>query len=247
MPELPYREFYYPLNVFMHILTREEGDFPYLHYGLFERPDERIAVAQERSTALLLSHLPHPPARVLDVGIGLGTTLRRLTELGYEAVGITPDDKQIAMARQRHGDTIRVQQTRFEDFANGSFDVVVFQESSQYIEARALFAKARELTRDIVVLDEFSTGGGTLHRLSDFLAAANEYGFVVVEQIDVSANAAPTVDYFMQRLDRYRSALRSDLALTNEQVDELVDSGAKYRQLYADGTYVYQLLRFTKR
>ena len=36
---LPYRDFYYPLNVFMHILTHEEGGVDYLHYALFENED----------------------------------------------------------------------------------------------------------------------------------------------------------------------------------------------------------------
>ena len=39
---LPYRDFYYPLNVFMHILNQEEGGVSYLYYGLFERSDESI-------------------------------------------------------------------------------------------------------------------------------------------------------------------------------------------------------------
>ena len=82
VPELPYRDFYYPLNVFMHILTAEEGGVAYLHYGLFQYEDEPIGVAQERSTALLLERLPPPPARLLEVGIGLATTLHRLQSMG---------------------------------------------------------------------------------------------------------------------------------------------------------------------
>ena len=62
VPEpLPYRDFYYPLNVFMHILTAEEGGVEYLHYGLFEREDEPIGDAQERSTRMLLDRLPPRP------------------------------------------------------------------------------------------------------------------------------------------------------------------------------------------
>ena len=68
VPDLPYRDFLYPLNVFMHILTNEEGGVANLHYGLFERPDESISFAQERSTELLLRHLPPPPARLADPG-----------------------------------------------------------------------------------------------------------------------------------------------------------------------------------
>lgn len=245
--DLPYRDFYYPLNVFMHVLTHEEGGVTDLHYGLFERKDESMAVAQERSTELLLSRLPKPPARILEVGTGLGTTLARLTRAGYDATGITPDARQIAVLRARYGDELQVEEIAFENLASRPFDAVVFQESSQYIEARALFAKAAELTGRVIVLDEFATGGGgSLHRLDPFLAAASESGFQKVEEVDLSAKAAPTVDYFMQRLPRYRQALIEDLGLKNEQVDELIESGDTYRSLYANGTYVYRLLRFTK-
>jgi SAM-dependent methyltransferase len=246
-PGLPYRDFYYPLNVFMHVLTHEEGGVTDLHYGLFDRKDESIAAAQERSTELLLSRLPKPPARILEVGTGLGTTLARLTRAGYDATGITPDARQIAVLRARYGDELQVEEIAFENLASRPFDAVMFQESSQYIEARALFAKAAELTRSVIVLDEFATGGGgSLHRLDPFLAAARQSGFRKVEEVDLSAKAAPTVDYFMQRLPRYRQALIEDLGLKNEQIDELIESGDTYRSLYANGTYVYRLLRFTK-
>jgi SAM-dependent methyltransferase len=35
--------------------------------------------------------LPAPPASVVDVGCGAGQSTRRLTELGYQALGIDPD------------------------------------------------------------------------------------------------------------------------------------------------------------
>lgn len=244
--ELPYRDFLYPLNVFMHVLTREEGGVSYLHYGLFERSEESIAVAQERSTNLLLDRLPPPPARILEVGIGLGTTLERLTRLGYDAAGMTPDAKQVAMARQRFGDAVKVENVAFEQFVARPFDMIVFQESSQYIDASSLFAKAKEIACDLIVIDEFSTGEGALHRLDEFLRAAEANGYRKTEDIDLSAKAAPTVGYFMQRLERYRPELITDLGVTNAQVDELIASGALYRQRYAEGTYVYRLLRFRK-
>src|SRR5260221_6629044 len=152
---LPYRDFYYPLNVFMHILTHEEGGVDYLHYALFEHEGERIGAAQEHSTELLLSRLPRPPARLLEVGIGLGTTLLRLTRLGYDAEGITPDEKQIAMVRERFGEELRVRCVAFEALeAEARYDVLVFQESSQYIDAQTLFARARDLAPPVLVLDE---------------------------------------------------------------------------------------------
>ncbi|HSP15779.1 MAG TPA: methyltransferase domain-containing protein [Thermoanaerobaculia bacterium] len=246
--ELPYRDFQFPLNVFMHVLTHEEGSVPYLHYGLFERPGEPIASAQERSTQLLFQRLPPPPAKVLDVGIGVGTTLARLAAAGYDVTGITPDEHQAHLVRATHGDHLRIEHVSFEDFAARPFDVVVFQESSQYIECNALFAKAHELTRDVIVLDEFSAEPtGTLHQLDEFLRAASAHGFEKTEEIDLSSQAAPTVDYFLERLPRYRASLSADLGLSDAQVDELIESGKRYRNLYRRGVYVYLLLRFHRR
>lgn len=243
---VPYRDFYYPLNVFMHVLTLEEGGVEHLHYGLFERDDEPISAAQERSTELLLSRLPRPPARILEAGIGLGTTLVRLTRLGYDVTGITPDEKQIAMARARHGD-LPVACAKFEEMT-GTFDLIVFQESSQYIDSEALFAKAAELAPRVIVLDEFALRDeGVLHRLDAFLDAAARFGFAVTERLDLSAKAPPSIDYFIARLPRYREALIDDLGLTNEQVDELIANGAKYAAAYRRGVYGYLLLQFQRK
>jgi hypothetical protein len=231
---IPYRDFTYPLNVFMHILTHEEGSVRYLHYGLFEREDEPIADAQERSTELLLSRLPPPPARLLDAGAGLGTTFRRLTSLGYDVDGITPDAQQAAIAGAHAA--------RFEEWDAAPYDAIVFQESSQYIDSDALFARARALASRVLVLDEFSMGEGPLHSLDGFLRAAEANGFRVAEEIDLSAKAAPTMDYFRTRIPKYRDALIADLGVTAEQIDDLIASGERYRERYRSGVYSYRLL-----
>jgi len=246
---LPYRDFYYPLNVFMHVLTLEEGGVAALHYGLFENADDSIAIAQRRSTDLLLSRLPKPPATLLEVGIGLADTLAELTRLGFDATGITPDDKQIAFARKRHGANLRIVQSPLETFSSDRpFDVVVFQESSQYIPADQLWLRMSELARDyVIVLDEFSLKpGGTLHSLAAFLEQAVAHGFALIEEMDLSAKAAPTIDYFRRRLPSYRAALVLDLGLSDKQIDELIDGGVNYRAHYDQGVYGYRLLVFRR-
>jgi SAM-dependent methyltransferase len=246
MPAPAYSEFYYPLNVFMHILTHEEGSATYLHYGFFEDPNEPIAKAQERSTAALIERLPQPQARLLDVGSGLGTTLRKLQALGYRVTGITPDAKQIAAI----GEGVDVRCVNFEAMPEDeTFDTIVFQESSQYIDSDALFAKAAKLTRHVIVLDEFTVRaeeGASLHALDRFLAAARANGFEVAEDVDVSAKAAPTIDYFSRRFRRYREALESDLAVTGAQIDALIDNGVRYRDFYDRGVYAYRVMQFRR-
>lgn len=230
----------------MHILMHEEGAVRYLHYGLFEREDDALLAAQERSTELLLSRLPPPPAKLLEVGIGLGTTLTRLLSLGYDAEGITPDEHQIAMAR-----SLPVRCAAFEAFDPGrTYDALVFQESSQYIDSEALFARAAALAPRVIVLDEFAlrplAEEGALHSLPRFVEAASRHGFRVVEQLDLSSKAAPTMAYFTDRIPAYRDRLLADLGITNEQIEHLIANGVKYRGRYADGTYGYWLLVFER-
>jgi hypothetical protein len=243
-----YRDFLYPLNVFMHILTSEEGEVSYLHYGLFEREDEPIGVAQERSTGLLLSRLPPPPARLLEAGIGLGTTLKRLAALGYDVEGLTPDENQIAAVRARHGDALRVHCAPFETFDTGrTYDTIVFQESSQYIEANALFTRAAALAPHVLVLDEFALAPVEgLHSLAELLEAASRHGFALTEELDLSKQAAPTMQYFKERIPRYRERLIADVGLTDAQYEELMVSGARYIERYATGVYGYRLLQFAR-
>lgn len=249
---LRYRDFPFPLNVLLNVLTREEGRAENMHYGLFEAAGDSIGAAQERSTALLLSRLPPPPGRLLEVGIGLGTTLARLASLGYDAEGITPDSVQAEAARERFGDRIRIHATPLEAFeARGTFDIVVFQESSQYIECETLFRRVRSLSSagaTLVVLDEFALAEidrpQSLPRLDRFLAAAARAGFVLQEELDLSAAAAPTVDYFLERIPRHQAVLESELAVTAAELDGLLESGAAYRDLYRTGAYGYRLLRF---
>jgi hypothetical protein len=245
---LPYRDFYYPLNVFMHILTLEEGQVRYLHYGFFNRPDDPIHDAQERSTSMLLERLPKPPARLLEAGIGLGTTLDRLTRLGYDIEGVTPDARQIAMVRERYGDRVRARCMRFEDVEpDAKYDAVIFQESAQYIDSEALFARAADLTTRVIVLDEFAlqpldTPG--LHALDAFLAAAARHGFSLAEEVDMSAQAAPSITYFTDRFPRYAARLKTDLGLTDAHIAELIAGGEKYRAAYDAGVYGYRVLVF---
>ncbi|HEY6843321.1 MAG TPA: class I SAM-dependent methyltransferase [Thermoanaerobaculia bacterium] len=243
MKLLDYRDFYYPLNVLLHVLTLEEGEVRHLHYGLFERDDEPIAAAQERASAKILAQLPPPPARVLDVGSGLGANLDRLKKLGYDALGITPDANQIEAIRARYGD-LPLQCMRFEDIRE-KFDVAMFHESSQYIDSEALFAKAEEVTPRVLVLDEFAFGDVEgLHRYDEFIAAAKRHGFELLRDEDVSKAAAPTVPYFMKRIPKYRRRIVEDLGVSDAQVDALIASGERYSSNYHSGRYGYRLLVF---
>lgn len=248
----------FPLNVYAHCLFLADGRADYLHYGLFENPDETAQVTQQRSTELVLSRLPAPPARVLEIGPGLGTTAAKLTSLGYDVTAITPDAAQVEIARQRApAADFHVQ--AFEQFSviegDPGFDVILLQESSQYLDTLFLFQRAWQLLREdgcVLILDEFGLNrsekdlSGALPMRQHVVRQASQSGFGLEELMDLSSSAAPTVDYLLKHIRQYRPQLLAELPVTDEHLDSLIADLEAYRGRYREGRYGYALLQFRR-
>lgn len=101
----------------------------------------------------LLMLLPKPPARLLDLGCGMGWTSVIFARYGYDVVGVDLAANMIAMANRKREEE-RVPNLRFEclDFEAdperfGQFDCAVFYDSLHHSddEVRALGAAFRAL------------------------------------------------------------------------------------------------------
>jgi len=257
----PYSQLDFPLNIYAHCLYLEQGQVDYLHYALFAEKEsfQQIQIAQQRATELLLSRLPPAPAKILEIGVGLGTTAKQLVERGYEVTGISLDGQQIALAQQRcqNNPHLTLQCIAWEDFSapTASYDVILLQESAQYLQALSLFNHAYELlTPDglILITDEFNlkktpkyaTYG--LPSLNYTLAQAQRAGFKRIENLNVSSSAAPTVDYLLWVIKKHHNNLLTDLNLTAPVLDDLLKSLKDYQHKYGDGHYGYVLLNLKK-
>jgi hypothetical protein len=248
--------FAFPLNVYARLLELREGRVDYLHFGVFESPDEPVHQAQQRASELMWAALP-PPCRLLEVGTGLGTTLARLRMSGYSAIGITPDGAQIEAAHERHDGSVAIVPSRLEDFDRdaGQWQALLFQESAQYIRPVALFEAADRLLHDgpstLVVTDEFAldrrddTHHG-LHALNAFCALAARRGWTLTKRTDLSQQARPTLDYLLRGLAEFGPRLAADLNVKPGQLAELAVALRRYQRLYAEGIYGYALLRFDR-
>lgn len=253
----PFKDLTFPLNVYAHALLLQEGKADYLHYGLFQNDKTSLQAAQQFSTDLLMARLPTPPCRILEVGVGLGTTFSLLHQRGYDVHGITPDAQQIAYMQKSLGVDVSVSNHSLETFTAepGSFDVILFQESAQYIEPLVIFNKALDLlplSGDLIILDEFAlkydeARSARLHPLNNVVTLAERFGFELIERMDLSAMAAPTLDYLLQITAIHRKSLIKDLALTDEQLTQLDESNRDYLKKYVNGHYGYALLHFRKK
>lgn len=75
--------------------------------------------------AFVLSRLPAPPCRVLDVGCGTGVFLERAVASGFDAVGIDASSAMVSVASRRVGPE-RARVGRMQEIAErGAYDAVV--------------------------------------------------------------------------------------------------------------------------
>ena len=251
---LLYKNFTFPLNAYSHILYKDYGDLRYLHYGLFEQDSQDIDKAQQRASDLLFSYLPPCPCRILEIGIGLGTTLSNLVKAGYDAIGITPDANQINYAKNIHGEDLPAFCERLEDFNDTQkFDLIIFQESAQYIDTETLFRKASSLLRDegqIIIMDEISlrkSSEPSLPSIDDYITLSSTSGFDIIKQLDLSSQVAPTNAYILDAVTRYREDLIHDLDLPVEEIDGLIHAVQNHLGKYHSRFYGYGFLQFKKK
>jgi len=235
--------FSYPLNFFAHALELEEGSIRYLHYGLYDHEGQPVHEAQQNSTDLILSKLPPPPARILEVGIGLGTTAGILQSKGYSYVGITPDQSQIDLCAVE-GRELRC--VKFEDVARdeAGFDVIIFQESAQYIEVDDILKKAAEILTPggiVVIADEVPAD--LVRGLSDRTPA---YGLKVDETIDLTPRAMPSFRYLLGILKKHFDRLVDELKLDRANAERMIRHLDRRIDAYEAGDYTYSLIRLSR-
>lgn len=207
-----------PFQLFRYMTGSE-----HLHFGLFESPDEPMATAQERNMRLLLQRVPAAPSRVLDVGCGIGGTSVALAERGHRVLGIAPEPPLIDYARALAADRgvagrCEFRAARLQDLPAdaGPFDVVLSQESLQYIHPleeamRRIAALTRPGGRVVVgdqVLRELRYRNlCQFHDSAGILAAAEAAGLRLVHHGDVTRQALHQVPVSLRILKHLRAEI----------------------------------------
>jgi len=193
-----------------------DGDVDHLHLGLWKDGTTGIKQAQENLSSLLLGQIPNGVQNILDVGCGLGTTAHELATRGYRVVGISPDAQVMDLARRRYAETdgLHLLTVAFEAFApQEKFDLMLLQESSQYINIDLLFSKAKGLLRSrgyLLMCDEVRYPGNDLpygHLRGEIVAAAARHGFRLIKSDDITQGILETRRFGREQLKERRAEI----------------------------------------
>lgn len=248
-----YKNLTFPLNVYANLLALDKQPVDYLHFGLFENSSQEVGGAQKNSTDKIFSYLPNIPAEILEVGIGLGTTQKLLLDNGYQSVGITPDMHQISIAQQRLGGRGNLVCEFLEKYERQKgFDVILFQESAQYIKLPELVDKTNQLSGSngrIIIIDEVCLRpdlSSNLHHPQRLIEAFEKVDINLVTQEDLSALAKPTMNYIQDKLQCFHSEILEVLEQDKEKMAHLKDATQQYIEKYDSGDYGYWFFVFDK-
>ncbi len=243
---------------FFHVITNADA----LHYGYW--PDDQhtltLQQAQHEHSLLLLKRFPPPPARILDVGCGLGLMAEELHKAGYQVTAIAPSEDLIRYAQYHHAGPDFINCGFLDERAellNEAYDVLLFQESLQYFpDLAAVFHKAGKLLAEngrIVLCDEVSYHEQTkersaVHTTRTIESAFFQQGFFIQHHKKMGHNVTPTCRHVLAGFEQQKQQMLSEFGEhVAEQITHQVTEWNNLLHWYQSETFGYELweLRFS--
>jgi cyclopropane fatty-acyl-phospholipid synthase-like methyltransferase len=252
----------FPLNVYGQTLALECGpgdaQAALLHFGLFDAaavdPSD-YHTAQLRAQALLQSYLLPAPASVLEWGFGSGALARSLGALGYRVVALscTPEELRhvTSVSCADATDDVQFHCAEFGQWQSTErFDIMVLEQSAQYLDPLSLLTRARELLRSggqLLIVDEFLLDDQRRvpeprPLLAHFLQLAERCGITLERQLQLGKEVAPGLKLFQELLHKHRAALAFMLKIDEGTVDALSAALDTLHEKFVDGRLGYSLL-----
>ena len=249
-----------PFQLFRYITGSE-----HLHFGLFESLEEPIANAQERMMSRLLDLFPTQVAQVLDVGCGIGGTSVTLAQRDLRVVGFAPDEGLMTYARLLAKESGVAERTRFhaqglfefEPTEGDCFDVVISQESLQYIHPlEQTMACLRQRVRpggrliigDQVLRDPRGKSMVQFHSSEDILALAQSNGFSLLSHDDITEQASLTPAVSVAKLVSEGPAILEyfgdPTGSLKHDLEVCIRNGKEEYEAYQNGQIGYELFSF---
>lgn len=192
----------------------------HLHYGYW--PEglsvklSNFTTAQQHLADFILAHIPPGVSSILDVGCGAGALAADLLSRGYSVDCVCPNPVLLRHARKRLNGRARIYHCAYEalEKMERRYDLVLFSESFQYVRMHQAIRNARRHVNPggyILICDFFKTnapgeciiGGG--RRLTTFYELIARHPLQKIEDIDITAQTAPTIDLLNNFLVRVSS------------------------------------------
>ncbi len=232
----------------------------HLHLGFWSdvTAEGSIQKALQNMFEKLVSYLPEPPAKILDVGCGLGRSAGILSSKGFDVTAIAPSTELIEYAIQRYGSDgadFKVFDYLDNDasiFAEGRYDALFFQESLQYLQPlNEVMKKARYLLKDkgiIIIGDEVCydqklKSETAVHMSRDIYAALSEGGFRIISNDKIGKNVIPTCELAIDRLTENFERILSSLDDPNGErnLRFFLEGWRKQKSWHESGQFGYEI------
>ena len=193
-----------------------------LHYGYWEESDkptggdkkltlECLRGAQQKYTDILIEAIPKNVKSILDVGCGIGDVSRALAKLEYAVTAISPDSNH-AKYFVNHSSKLTFLQTKFEDLdIDSKFDLILMSESQNYFPTEIGFRQCTTLLSAkgyLLVSGMFRKDSGSEitevpNTIEDYAKTAEKHGLLLVENVDITQNILPTIDFIHESMRNY--------------------------------------------
>ena len=193
-----------------------------LHYGYWEDSEKLTAEgkkltlaclrdAQQKYTDILTEAIPKAVKSILDVGCGIGDVSRALSKLGYDVTAISPDSNH-AKYFENQLSQLTFLQTKFEDLQiDNKFDLILMSESQNYFPteigfrqcASFLSPKGYLLVSGMFRKDSGSEIAEVPNTIYDYAKTAERHGLSLMENVDITQNILPTIDFIDESMKSY--------------------------------------------
>ncbi len=181
-----------------------------LHYGYWDDPNQEdidlevVKDAQHQYTVRLHELIPEGVSSVLDVGCGIGDNARYLASKGLSVTALSPDDNHGKFFDPSIDNPHFIQSTiEALEIEGQTFDMVLMSESQNYFGIHDGLRQVKRYLKPggyLFISGNFLQTNSTevydtIHKESDYIAAAKEYGLEVVNRVDITQNVLPTLNY----------------------------------------------------
>ena len=193
-----------------------------LHYGYWEEREKLkeegtkltldcLRNAQQKYTDILIEAIPKNVKSILDVGCGIGDVSRALSKLEYDVTAISPDSNHVKYF-DNHRSQLTFLQTKFEDLKiDRKFDLILMSESQNYFPteigfrqcATLLLPKGYLLVSGMFKKNSRSEFTEVPNTIEDYAKTAEKHGLLLIENVDITQNILPTIDFIYESMGRY--------------------------------------------